>query len=51
METPNKNITEEERQALATKLDDDLDTFINSLEKRRPEDRMTLDRWEEVRIA
>lgn len=30
-----KVYTEEERLALAAKLDDDLDAFINSLEKKR----------------
>lgn len=34
-ENKNKNLTEEERLALAAKLDADLDVFINSLEKKR----------------
>lgn len=45
----NKNISDEERLALAAKLDDDLDAFINSLEKKRYTEGWPADRWEQVR--
>lgn len=45
----NKNMTEEERLALAAKLDADLDAFIGSLEKKRYTEGWPEDRWEEVR--
>lgn len=48
---PNKVYTEEERIALAAKLDADLDTFINSLEKKRYTEGWAPDKWEEVRIC
>lgn len=44
----NKNMTDEERQALAAKLDADLDAFINSLEKKRYTEGWPADRWEQV---
>lgn len=45
---PNKStMTEEERLELATKLDDDLERFIDSLEKKRYEEGWPEDRWEE----
>lgn len=47
----NKNITQEERLALAAKLDADLDAFINSLEKKRYTDGWTPDNWEKVRFV
>lgn len=47
-EINNRNMTEEERQALAAKLDADLDNFINSLEKKRYTDGWTPETWEKV---
>jgi hypothetical protein len=46
----NKNLTDEERLALAAKLDADLDAFINSLEKTRYKDGWDLsnNEWEKV---
>jgi hypothetical protein len=44
-----KIYTEEERLALAAKLDDDLDAFINSLEKKRYTEGWPADQWEKVR--
>lgn len=44
----NKNMTDEERLALAAKLDADLDTFIDSLEKKRYTDGWTPETWEKV---
>lgn len=41
-----KPMTDEERLALAKKLDDDLDDFINSLEKKRYSDGWSEDKWE-----
>lgn len=41
-------MTDEERLALAAKLDRELDDFINGLEKKRYEDGWPEDRWEEV---
>jgi hypothetical protein len=46
----NRNYTDEERIALAAKLDADLDIFINSLEKKRYTEGWAPDKWEEVRI-
>lgn len=43
-----KNWTNEERLALAAKLDDELDAFIDSLEKKRYEEGWPEDRWQEV---
>lgn len=43
-------MTDEERLALAEKLDKDLDGFINSLEKKRYTDGWPEDRWQEVKI-
>ena len=45
----NKNMTDEERIALAAKLDADLDNFIDSLEKKRYSEGWPADRWEQVR--
>lgn len=45
----NKNMTDEERLALAAKLDADLDAFIDSLKKKRYSEGWPADRWEEVR--
>lgn len=42
-----KNWTNEERLALAAKLDDELDAFIDSLEKKRYEEGWPEDRWQE----
>lgn len=49
----NKNLTDEERLALAAKLDADLDAFIDSLEKKRYTDGWDLksDNWEKVKIS
>lgn len=41
-----KPMTDEERLALAKKLDDELDDFINGLEKKRYTDGWSEDRWE-----
>ncbi|XP_037928538.1 DNA polymerase interacting tetratricopeptide repeat-containing, protein of 47 kDa [Teleopsis dalmanni] len=43
----NKTWTEEERLALAAKLDAELDEFIDSLEKKRYEEGWPEDRWQE----
>lgn len=48
-EINNKNITDEERLALAAKLDADLDVFIDSLEKKRYTEGWPADRWEQVK--
>lgn len=45
---PRKNMTDEERLALAARLDEDLEGFIDSLERKRYEDGWPEDRWEEV---
>jgi hypothetical protein len=45
----NEKMTDEERLKLAEKLDNDLDDFINSLEKRRYEDGWPEDKWREVK--
>lgn len=45
----NKAMTEEERLALAEKLDKELDEFIDSLEKRGYTEGWPEDRWEEVK--
>lgn len=47
--TYKKNMTDEERLALAEKLDKDLDAFIDSLEKKRYNEGWPEDRWEEVK--
>ena len=41
-------MTDAERLELAAKLDDDLDAFIDSLEKRQYTEAWPQDRWEEV---
>lgn len=41
-------LTDEERAALAEKMDKELDDFINSLEKRGYTEGWPEDRWEEV---
>lgn len=41
-------MTDEERTALAEKMDKELDDFINSLEKRGYTEGWPEDRWEEV---
>lgn len=43
-----KEMTDEERLALATKLDAELEEFIDGLEKKRYADGWPEDRWEEV---
>jgi hypothetical protein len=43
-----QSLTEQERLELAAKLDDDLEVFINSLEKRRPSEKIPIDQWEKV---
>lgn len=43
-----KVYTEEERLALAAKLDADLDAFIDGLEKKRYTEGWPADRWEQV---
>ncbi|XP_058834519.1 DNA polymerase interacting tetratricopeptide repeat-containing, protein of 47 kDa [Topomyia yanbarensis] len=47
MERNKKGMSDEERLQLATKLDSELDQFINSLEKRRYTEGWPEDRWEE----
>lgn len=47
-EKPNAKMTDEERAALADKLDAQLDDFIDSLEKRGYTEGWPEDRWEEV---
>lgn len=44
-----KRMTDEERLALAAKMDKDLDEFINSLEKKPYTEGWPEDRWEEVK--
>lgn len=44
----NQKMSDEERLALANKLDKELDEFIDSLEHRRYEEGWPEDRWEEV---
>lgn len=41
-------MSDEERLALAEKMDKDLDAFIDSLEKKRYTEGWPEDRWEEV---
>lgn len=50
METAHKKpkMSDEERLKLAANLDNNLDQFINSLEKRRYTEGWPEDRWEEV---
>lgn len=45
--TPSKAMSHEERLELAAKLDDELDDFINGLEKRQYTEGWPEDRWEE----
>lgn len=45
---PKSNMTDEERAALADKMDRELDDFIDSLEKRGYTEGWPEDRWEEV---
>lgn len=45
---PKPKMTDEERAALAEKMDKELDEFINSLEKRGYTEGWPEDRWEEV---
>lgn len=45
---PKTKMTDEERAALAEKMDKELDEFIDSLEKRRYTEGWPEDRWEEV---
>lgn len=45
---PQQKMTDEERTALAEKMDKELDDFINSLEKRGYTEGWPEDRWEEV---
>lgn len=47
---PDTKMTDEERAALAEKLDGELDDFIDSLEKRGYTEGWPEDRWEEVDI-
>lgn len=47
-QTVKKQMTEEERLALATKLDGELDDFIDGLERRGYTEGWPEDRWEEV---
>lgn len=42
-------MTDEERLTLAAKLDNELDDFINGLERRGYTEGWPEDRWEEVR--
>lgn len=49
-QTVKKLMTDEERLALATKLDGELDDFINGLERRGYTEGWPEDRWEEVSI-
>lgn len=46
-----QKMTDEERLALAAKLDKELDDFIDGLEKRRYTEGWPEDRWEEVSTA
>ncbi|XP_053670282.1 DNA polymerase interacting tetratricopeptide repeat-containing, protein of 47 kDa [Anopheles nili] len=46
-EQPKKVMTEQERLELAAQLDEDLDAFISSLEKKRYTEGWPEDRWEE----
>lgn len=50
-QTVQKNMTDEERLALAAKLDGELDDFIDSLERRGYTEGWPEDRWEEVSTA
>lgn len=45
---PHSKMTDEERIALAEKMDKELDEFIDSLEKRGYTEGWPEDRWEEV---
>lgn len=47
---PKSKMTDEERAALAEKMDKELDDFIDSLEKRGYTEGWPEDRWEEVKI-
>lgn len=46
--TSKKPMTDVERLELAAKLDEDLDNFINGLEKRQYTEGWPEDRWQEV---
>lgn len=48
---PTKPLSDQERLELADKLDRELDEFIESLPKRKQEDPIPFDRWEEVRLC
>lgn len=48
---PRHPMSDEERLELASKLDKDLDNFINGLEKRKYTDGWTEDTWQEVCIS
>lgn len=48
---PTSKLTDEERAALADKMDKELDEFIDSLEKRGYTEGWPEDRWEEVIIS
>lgn len=45
-----KVLSDEERLVLATKLDKELDEFINGLPKREKQEPIPYDRWEEVSL-
>lgn len=45
-----QKMSDEERLALASKLDQDLDAFIDGLEKKRYTEGWPEDRWEEVKM-
>lgn len=47
----NKPMSEEERLQLCQKLDQELDDFINGLERKRYTDGWAEDRWEVINIA
>jgi hypothetical protein len=50
-EQSKKKMTDEERLALAAKLDADLDEWMDSLEKRRYSEGWPEDRWQEVDLT
>ena len=45
-----KVMTDEERQKLAKSLDDELDQFIEGLQKSKYKDGWNQDTWEKVRV-
>lgn len=49
MQPPKKAISDEERLALAEKMDKDLDAWMDGLEKRAYTDGWPEDKWEEVK--